>query len=136
MPVGYLPPQAHTVPAPLPPTPIPERPWYLGEDYDPSDIVFDDKGNVKAGTLKALVARLTPHGSTGMSLDLSISDLCSLVVDTAFFQAFLLTFRSFTSGDDLMTLLLQRYHIQPPAQLAPGEMIDWKKQKQTPIRLR
>jgi len=48
--------------------PIPERPWYLGEDYDPSEIVFDDKGGVKAGTLKALVARLTPHGSTGMSL--------------------------------------------------------------------
>jgi len=108
----------------------------LGEDYDPSDIVFDDKGNVKAGTLKALVARLTPHGSTGMSLDSSVSNICSLVVDTAFFQAFLLTFRSFTSGDDLMTLLLQRYHIQPPTQLAPGEMIDWKKQKQTPIRLR
>jgi son of sevenless-like protein len=43
---------------------MPETPWYLGEDYDPSEIVVDDKGGVKAGTLRALVARLTPHGST------------------------------------------------------------------------
>lgn len=59
--------QQQQPPAPLVSTPIPERPWYLGEDYDPSEIVFDDKGVVKAGTIKALVARLTPHGSTGGS---------------------------------------------------------------------
>jgi son of sevenless-like protein len=67
IPTNVLPPQAQTVPAPLVPAPVPERPWYLGEDYDPSEIVFDNKGTVKAGTLRALVARLTPHGSTGMS---------------------------------------------------------------------
>jgi son of sevenless-like protein len=66
MPINNLPPHAQTIPAPLPPLiiPMPETPWYLGEDYDPSEIVFDDKGGVKAGTLRALVARLTPHGST------------------------------------------------------------------------
>lgn len=53
-----------TVPPPASAATI-EKAWYLGEDYDPDDIVFDEKGNVKAGTLKALVARLTPHGSTG-----------------------------------------------------------------------
>ena len=37
----------------------------MGEDYEPNEIVFDDKGAVKAGTIKALIARLTPHGSTG-----------------------------------------------------------------------
>lgn len=57
-------------------------------------------------------------------------------LDTAFFQAFLLTFRSFTSGDDLLDLLMERYNIQPPPQLEPGEMVEWKKQKQTPIKLR
>jgi len=60
----------------------------------------------------------------------------SLMIDTAFFQAFVLTFRSFTSGDELMDLLLERYNIQPPPGLNAGEMIDWTKQKQTPIRLR
>lgn len=58
------------------------------------------------------------------------------ISDTAFFQAFLLTFRSFTSGDDLLDLLLERYNIQPPARLDSDEMNDWKKQKQTPIKLR
>jgi hypothetical protein len=53
--------------------PMPETPWYLGEDYDPSEIVFDDKGGVKAGTLRALVARLTPHGSTCMSFSSLLS---------------------------------------------------------------
>jgi hypothetical protein len=68
MPINNLPTHVQTIPAPLPPMiPMPETPWYLGEDYDPSEIVFDDKGGVKAGTLRALVARLTPHGSTCMS---------------------------------------------------------------------
>jgi son of sevenless-like protein len=58
------------------------------------------------------------------------------MIDTAFFQAFVLTFRSFTSGDELMDLLLERYNIQPPPGLNAGEMIDWTKHKQTPIRLR
>lgn len=61
LPINNLPQQ----PAPLVSTPIPERPWYLGDDYDPSEIVYDERGNVKAGTLSALVAKLTPHGSTG-----------------------------------------------------------------------
>jgi hypothetical protein len=67
MPIYNLPTHVQTIPAPLPPMiAMPETPWYLGEDYDPSEIVFDDKGGVKAGTLRALVARLTPHGSTCM----------------------------------------------------------------------
>ncbi|ORY35356.1 hypothetical protein BCR39DRAFT_3332 [Naematelia encephala] len=97
-----------------------DQPWFLREDYEPSEIVFDDRGAVKAGTLKALVARLTPHGST----------------DTSFFQAFLLTFRSFTTGNELFELLVERYNIAPPPTLSPTELETWKKMKQTPIRLR
>jgi son of sevenless-like protein len=48
-----------------PPVAAPQTPWYLSEDYASDEIVFDDRGGVKAGTLRALVARLTPHGSTG-----------------------------------------------------------------------
>jgi son of sevenless-like protein len=58
-----------TVPAPIPVSAaapiIQETPWYLSEDFASEDIVFDDRGGVKAGTIDALVARLTPHGSTG-----------------------------------------------------------------------
>lgn len=56
--------------------------------------------------------------------------------DTAFSQQFLLTFRSFVSGERLLDLLLERYDIPEPEGLNPYEKGDWKKQKQTPIRLR
>jgi son of sevenless-like protein len=97
-----------------------ETPWYMGEDYPASDIIFDDKGAVRAGTLPALVARLTPHGST----------------DTTFFQAFLIMFRSFTTGPELLQLLIERYNLPEPAGVTPVELAEWKKMKQTPIRLR
>lgn len=47
------------------PLPSTETPWYLCEDYAPEEIIFDDKGSVKAGTLRALVCRLTPHQTAG-----------------------------------------------------------------------
>lgn len=110
-----------SIPPPTIASSIPETPWYLADDITSSDeLVLDDKGNVKAGTLPALVVRLTHHASA----------------DTAFFQAFLLTFRSFTSGDELLDLLFERYNIVPPPDLTEAQLTDWKKQKQIPIRLR
>ena len=47
---------------------IPEVPSYLGDDYVGNELVLDDKGGVKAGTLRALVVRLTQHGTAGESL--------------------------------------------------------------------
>jgi hypothetical protein len=46
---------------------IPEVPSYLGDDYIGNELVLDDKGGVKAGTLRALVVRLTQHGTAGES---------------------------------------------------------------------
>lgn len=43
----------------------PEAPWYLGYDYTPNDIVFNMEGQVKGGTLAALVERLTLHDYLG-----------------------------------------------------------------------
>lgn len=48
----------------------------------------------------------------------------------------MLTFRSFTSGDELLDLLFERYDIPEPAGITELQLVDWKKQKQTPIRLR
>jgi son of sevenless-like protein len=48
----------------------------------------------------------------------------------------MLTFRSFTSGDELLDLLFERYDIAEPAGITELQLVDWKKQKQTPIRLR
>lgn len=56
--------------------------------------------------------------------------------DTSFFQCFLLTFRSFTNPPELFELLVERYNIEEPEGLNAGEALDWRKLKQTPIRLR
>ncbi|WVQ99820.1 hypothetical protein IAU59_006963 [Kwoniella sp. CBS 9459] len=105
-----------TVPPPAPP----ETPWYLSDDFAPGEIIFDDKGGVKAGSLKALVVRLTQHSST----------------DTPFFQAFLLTFRSFTNAHELFDHLVERYNISQPEGLNFEQSQEWRVKKQAPIRLR
>lgn len=108
-------------PAPPPAAAHGQQPeWYTEPDYDPNEIVLDDKGAVKAGTIRALIARLTPHTSA----------------DTGFFQAFLLTYRSFVDTTELVTLLFERYAIQPPEDLEDEALAEWKLRKQRPIQLR
>lgn len=98
----------------------PQPEWYNEADYDPADIVLDDRGSVKAGTIKALIARLTAHTSA----------------DTGFFQAFLLTYRSFVGTDELVKLLIERYKIEPSPDLEEDQVSEWKLRKQRPIQLR
>lgn len=50
------------------PSMVPERTDFLGSDYVPSEIVFNMEGNVKGGTVTALVQRLTQHDQLGKSL--------------------------------------------------------------------
>lgn len=43
-----------------------ENPWYLGHEHQDEDqIAFTSDGTVKAGTLPALVERLTLHDTLG-----------------------------------------------------------------------
>ncbi|ODN75196.1 hypothetical protein L202_06394 [Cryptococcus amylolentus CBS 6039] len=98
----------------------PETPWYMMDDYVPGEIIFDDKGAVKAGTLRALVVRLTSHSIT----------------DTPFFQAFLLTFRSFTDPTELFEHLADRYYLPTPESLLPEQYDEWKNKKKWYIQLR
>ena len=47
---------------PRPPHLMPAaKPWYLRQDYDKSTILFDLDGSVRAGTMTALVEKLTSH---------------------------------------------------------------------------
>jgi son of sevenless-like protein len=94
--------------------------WYLATDFPVGELVFDDRGAVKAGTIRGLVARLTAH----------------VQYDNAFFQAFLLTFRSFVNIDELVELLIERYNITAPPDLTPDQIKEWTLRKQTPVRLR
>ncbi|KAJ7288493.1 ras guanine nucleotide exchange factor domain-containing protein [Mycena rebaudengoi] len=105
------------------PTPEPERPpqpWYLLPTYSPTEILIDPDGTVRAGTVPALVERLTAHEQA----------------DTTFIKAFLMTFKSFTTVDDLFDLLVQRFWIQPPPKLTPAEREEWGKLKQHVIQIR
>ncbi|KAL1407333.1 cell division cycle-related protein [Vanrija albida] len=95
-------------------------PWYLATAYPPGEIVEDDNGILKAGTIQVLVERLTAHTAA----------------DTNFFKAFMLTYRSFVTTDELIDLLIERFDITPPPGLSEDELVQWTVRKQTPIRLR
>ncbi|KAI9484954.1 ras guanine nucleotide exchange factor domain-containing protein [Zychaea mexicana] len=94
---------------------------YMGYDYKPDELVFSSAdGQIKGGTLAALIERLTLHDQS----------------DTKFIQSFLLTYRAFCTSSDLFERLKARFNIQPPADLTPHELNDWKESKQKLIRLR
>lgn len=47
-----------------------------------------------------------------------------------------MTYKDFTTLDDLFDLLTQRFRIQPPENLTPKELEDWTKLKQHVVRTR
>ncbi|CAO3629703.1 unnamed protein product [Cunninghamella echinulata] len=97
-----------------------DRPAYLSYDYDLSDISFNMEGNVKGGTLPALVERLTLHD----------------YLDMNFNNTFLLTYRSFCTSMELLDLLEGRYNLNPPPELTETELEIWKQKKLKLVRLR
>ncbi|THH15352.1 hypothetical protein EW146_g5099 [Bondarzewia mesenterica] len=96
------------------------KPWYLRPTYSQTEILIDPDGKVRAGTVPALVERLTAHEHS----------------DTSFSKTFLLTYKSFTDLDTLFDLLVQRFWIEPPDNLKPEELDEWTKLKQHVIRTR
>ncbi|KAF9364825.1 hypothetical protein BGX34_000290 [Mortierella sp. NVP85] len=96
------------------------QPWYLDYDYQRDDLILNAEGQVKGGTLPALIERLTLHD----------------LLDSNFIATFLLSYRSFTTTKDLFTSLFQRFTITPPPSLDAEEVEIWTEKKLTPIRLR
>jgi len=47
-----------------------------------------------------------------------------------------MTYKSFTALEELFDLLVRRFHIQPPHNLATPELEEWKKLKQHIIQMR
>jgi son of sevenless-like protein len=113
-------------PSATPPTPtdsnynVSDGYSYLEHNYSPGEIVFTMDGNVKGGTLRALVERMTMHD----------------YLDMNFNTTFLLTYRSFCTSMDLVELLEKRYNIQPPEGLTIEDLEVWTSKKQKLIRLR
>lgn len=97
------------------------KPGYLQLDHTgPSEIIMNPDGTVKAGTLPALVERLTMHTSP----------------DARFNNTFMMTFKSFATIDKVFDMLVERYNIQPPEGLSQAELEEWTTEKKTPIKLR
>ncbi|KAF8208654.1 ras guanine nucleotide exchange factor domain-containing protein, partial [Mycena galopus ATCC 62051] len=81
----------------------------LAPTDSPTKIVIDPDGSVRAGTVPALVEHLTTDDRE----------------DRTFAKAFLTTFKSFTTVDDLFDLLVQRFLIQLPPKMTQVEYEDW-----------
>ncbi|KAI6166678.1 ras GEF [Pisolithus thermaeus] len=96
------------------------KPWYLRPNHDPAEVLIDPDGTVRGGTVSALVERLTAHE----------------YADPKFNRAFLMTFRSFTTLDELLKLLIDRFWIQPPPNLDTEELGHWRRFKQYVVRMR
>jgi hypothetical protein len=56
--------------------------------------------------------------------------------DAKFNDTFMMTFKSFSSVDEVFDMLVARFNIQPPDALTPEQLDEWKKVKKAPIRLR
>ncbi|ORE01478.1 ras GEF [Rhizopus microsporus var. microsporus] len=92
----------------------------LGYDHQPDEIEIGSDGSIKGGTLSALVERLTVHNT----------------LDTNFIATFLLTYRSFCTTEEFVTLLESRYNLRPPERLTPEQLALWTERKQKLVRLR
>ncbi|TEA09778.1 Cell division control protein 25 [Colletotrichum sidae] len=102
--------------------PADETPEFLKLDNE-NDLSWDNKLQppvVKGGTLEALVEQLTRHDK----------------LDSNFNNTFLLTYRSFTTAQDLFKLLVNRFGIQPPEGLSQADFEAWRDRKQKLIRFR
>lgn len=96
-------------------------------------------GTVRGGTLRDLVARLTLHDKRGAHLPFQARFiiLClTPMIETSFIDAFLLTYRSFTTSTELFHMLRDRFNIPPPEGLLPEELTEWTERKRDIIRLR
>ena len=99
-----------------------ETPWFLNLDH-PNEIFYDTKSTppqLKHGTLTGLVEQLTRHDR----------------LDAVFNGTFLLTYRSFTTAEELFELLVRRFSIQPPPGITQQHLTQWEDQKQKLVRFR
>ena len=110
--------------APIPqpsvsPPPFDENLPFLGLEHE-SEIIRDERGQLKGGSLTALVEQLTRHDR----------------LDSDFNDTFLLNYRSFTSASELLELLMRRWNVQPPPGLSQQNFRIWVERKQKLIRIR
>lgn len=95
-----------------------DMPWFL--DSEEFNLIFSSNDLIKGGTKEALIQRLTHHQ----------------LLDSSFNVVFLLTFKSIYKTTELIQLLIKRFNIEPPENLAYEEYQEWVSKKAYPIKLR
>ena len=113
--------------------------WYLRSDHAPEDLQTDPEGTVKGGTIQALVERLTTHDAPGQfppSTFPVYTPTDNLFTDTKYNKTFLMTYKSFTTTNELFDLLVARFWTQPPEGITPAELDEWKRLRQHVVRAR
>ncbi|KAL4775393.1 ras guanine nucleotide exchange factor domain-containing protein [Aspergillus nidulans var. acristatus] len=86
----------------------------------PAGLIYDNNESVRAGSLAALVEHLTHPNK----------------LDASFNRIFLTTYTYFTSGTELVQLLLRRYDCASPVNLNPTEAAERSNQAKPLIRAR
>ncbi|CAE6463570.1 unnamed protein product [Rhizoctonia solani] len=101
------------------------RPWYLKPVHSSAtgDIVLDSDGSVRAGTLQAIVERLTCEAPT-RSQELALR------------RDVLFTYEAFTTSQQLFDLVTDQYSLEPPRELDESQFLDWKENKLRPTQAR
>lgn len=95
----------------------------LAHDYDVRDIAYNSEGAIVGGTLAVMIEKMTPHDA---------------LVDPAFQQIFMMTWRLFVLPSEFVNALVARYNLSPPTSLMgdEGDLAVWTKRKATPVKLR
>ncbi|EIW64034.1 ras GEF [Trametes versicolor FP-101664 SS1] len=97
--------------------------WYLRPMYGEDELQLQPDGAVSAGSLRALVERLTV-------------DFPKPVQETKYRQAFLTTYKSFATAEEVFDLLLAQFNISHPTALNLKELEQWKERRLKPTRRR
>ncbi|KAF9021750.1 ras GEF [Hymenopellis radicata] len=91
-------------------------PWYLKSRYS-EQLKYDNDGQVRSGTVVALVEKLTADTS---------KDAIKAAKDMHFRNVFLMTFRTFMTADQLFDMLVDIYGMEHPKDISEPEFDDWK----------
>lgn len=94
----------------------------LAHDYDVRDIVYNSvEGAIVGATPAIMIKKVTPHDA---------------LVDPAFLQIFMMTWRLFVSPNEFVNALIARYNLVPSPALDESDLAVWNKRKATPVKLR
>lgn len=93
----------------------------LSHDYSLEDVAYNKDGVLVGASLECLVEKMTPHDN---------------IVEPAFSAVFFMTFRMFSTPQELVASVIRRYNLLPPAGLGDEDLYVWQQRKGVPVRLR